>query len=107
MLMNNQKFRLRILLPSTVVFFLMTSSAFALTGEKYLPEATVSLVQARKTALKAYPGKIVSEELEQESGGSGLRYSFIVRNKNVKHEVGVDAKTGAVLENSLEGKNPD
>jgi hypothetical protein len=25
----------------------------------------------------------------------------------VKHEVGVDAKTRAVLENAVEGKNPD
>lgn len=107
--MNNQRFGIRILLRSTVLLLLlpMTSSAFALTGEKYLPQASISLMQARKTALKTYPGKIVSEELEQESGGSGLRYSFVVRNKNVKHEVGIDAKTGAVLENSLEGKNPD
>jgi uncharacterized membrane protein YkoI len=28
-------------------------------------------------------------------------------NEKKKHEVGVDAKTGAVLENSIEGKNPD
>ena len=100
--MNNRRFGIRILLPSTVVL-LMTCSAFALTGERYLPEATISLVQARETALKTYPGKVVSEELEQESGGSGLRYSFAILNKNVKHEVGVDAKTGAVLRKLARG----
>jgi len=56
---------------------------------------------------RGYPGKVVSEELEQESGGSGPRYSFVIHHKQVKHEVGVDAKTGAVLENAVEGKNPD
>ena len=82
-------------------------TAFAFNGEKYLPETSVTLAQARETALKTYPGKIVSEELEKESGGSGLRYSFVVRHHTDKHEVGIDAKTGAVLENSVEGKNPD
>ena len=82
-----------------------TASAF--NGEKYLPEASVTRAQARGTALKTYPGKIVSQELEKESGGSGLRYSFVIRHHTDKHEVGIDAKTGAVLENSVEGKNPD
>ena len=91
------------------VLFTVTTMdvAFALTGGKYLPEAKVPLVQARKLALKAYQGKIVSEELEKESGGSGLRYSFVIRQKNMKHEVGIDAKTGEVLENSVEGEHPD
>jgi uncharacterized membrane protein YkoI len=85
----------------------LTGTASAFDGEKYLPDASVTPAQARETALKTYPGKIISEELEKESGGSGLRYSFVVRHHTVKHEVGIDAKTGAVLENSLEGKNPD
>jgi uncharacterized membrane protein YkoI len=85
----------------------LTATAFAFDGEKYLPDASMTLAQARETALKTYPGKIVSEELEKESGGSGLRYSFVIRHHTDKHEVGIDAKTGAVLENSVEGKNPD
>jgi uncharacterized membrane protein YkoI len=96
----------RLLLESAVLV-LMTGTAFAFTGEKLLPQAKVTLPQARKVALNAYPGKVVSEELEQESGGSGLRYSFVIQHKKVKHEVGVDAKTGAVLENAVEGKNAD
>ena len=84
-----------------------TGVALALTGGKYLPEAKVPLVQARKLALKEFRGKIVSEELEKESGGSGLRYSFVIRRRDKKHEVGIDAKTGEVLENSVEGEHPD
>lgn len=67
--------------------------------------AKVSMPQARELAMKAYPGKIVKEELEQEKGGSGLRYSFDINNGKVTHEVGIDAKTGAVLENSVEDDN--
>ena len=86
---------------------LLTGTAFALDGEKYLKDASVKLAEARASALKAYPGKIVSEELEKETGGSGLRYSFVISHHSAKHEVGIDAKTGAVLENSVEGENPD
>jgi uncharacterized membrane protein YkoI len=90
-----------------VVATLMTGTAFALDGEKYLKDASVKPADARAAALKAYPGKIVSEELEKETGGSGLRYSFVISHHSAKHEVGIDAKTGAVLENSVEGENPD
>ena len=64
--------------------------------------AKVKPEQARSIALKARPGTITSEELEKEKGGSGFRYSFVVL-----YEVGVDAQTGKVLENSKEGPNPD
>jgi uncharacterized membrane protein YkoI len=82
-----------------------TASAF--TGEKYSHEAKISLKEARQIALEAFHGKIVSEELEREKGGSGLRYSFDIRRGSVTQEVGVDAKTGKVLENDREGPNPD
>jgi uncharacterized membrane protein YkoI len=77
------------------------------TGEEYLLHAKMAPVQARQVALKAYPGKVISEELKKDSGGSGLRYSFLISNQKTKHEVGVDAKTGTVLENSVEGKTSD
>jgi uncharacterized membrane protein YkoI len=86
---------------------LIASNAFALTGEQYLSQAKLLLTSARKLALKAYPGKIVSEELEQEAGGSGLRYSFVIRHSQAKHEIGIDAKTGKLLENSIEGAHPN
>ncbi|MDE1895766.1 MAG: PepSY domain-containing protein [Rhodospirillales bacterium] len=63
--------------------------------------------QALQIALKAQPGSVVNEELENEQGGSGLRYSFDVKVGADTHEVGVDAMNGALLENSVEGPNPD
>ena len=92
---------------AALALILIASNVFALTGEQYLSQASVPLNQARSLAQKTYPGKIVSEELEQERGGSGLRYSFVIRHNNAKHEVGIDAKTGKVLENSAEGAHPD
>ncbi len=79
----------------------------AYTGEELAKGAKVTLPQARAIALKAFPGKITDEELEKEKGGGGLRYSFDIKNGGVTHEVGVDAKTGKLLENSLESAHAD
>lgn len=69
--------------------------------------AKLSPQQARQIALNAHPGsKIVKEELEHERGGSGLRYSFDMKQGPSWREVGVDAVTGKVLENKAEGANP-
>jgi uncharacterized membrane protein YkoI len=89
------------------VFLLVSSQAFALTGSQYRKEAKISLSQGRKIAQKAYHSKIVDQELEKEGGGSGLRYSFDIRHGKTVHEVGVDAKMGKVLENSVGGPNAD
>lgn len=78
-----------------------------MAGSELMPMAKVSLGTARATALRARPGRITDQELEREGGGSGLRYSFDVVSHGKTYEVGVDAKTGAVLENQAEGKNPD
>ncbi|MDP9017960.1 MAG: PepSY domain-containing protein [Candidatus Eremiobacteraeota bacterium] len=75
------------------------------TGMELAKYAKVSIVQARVIALKTVPGKIVAEELEKEK--SGLRYSFDIKVGTKTREVGVDAKTGRVIENIVEGKNPD
>jgi uncharacterized membrane protein YkoI len=45
--------------------------------------------------------------LEKEAGGSGLRYSFDIKKGASTYEVGIDAQTGAILENAPEGKKPD
>jgi len=89
--------------------FLMAPAAhaFAFTGQEFAGEAKIGLQDARAIALKAYPGKITDEELEHEKGGSGLRYSFDIRNGKVTQEVGVDARTGKLLETAPEGPNPD
>lgn len=77
------------------------------TGRQYTKYARISLDAARDIARTAFPGIIASEELEREHGGSGLRYSFDIRKNSITHEVGVDAVTGKVLENTLEGPNSD
>lgn len=85
----------------------MSVPAHAYTGQQMAGQAKVSIAQARKIALSAQSGTITDQELEQESGGSGLRYSFDIKSGSATHEVGVDARTGKVLEDSVEGPNAD
>ncbi|HEV2594969.1 MAG TPA: PepSY domain-containing protein [Sphingomicrobium sp.] len=94
------------------VGLLVTSGAAAASAQHFagadlLPLAKITLAQARQTAVRAHPGVITDQELEKERGGTGLRYSFDIRNKGKTYEVGVDARTGKVLENDAEGRNPD
>lgn len=63
------------------------------------PRAAVTIVRARTLAKHVVPGTILSEELEKETGGSGLRYTFDIRGASGVREVGIDAQTGTVLEN--------
>jgi uncharacterized membrane protein YkoI len=94
--------------------FVAVSSASAsmigakpIKGSEFAGQARLTLGAARIVALKARPGTITDQELEKEPGGSGLRYSFDITSKGKPYEVGVDAKTGALLENVAEGKTPD
>jgi uncharacterized membrane protein YkoI len=82
-------------------------AAFAYSGQELAPQAKVTIDQARAIALKAHPGQITDQELEKEGGGSGLRYSFDVKNGTKTYEVGVDAQSGKLLENKAEGPHPD
>ena len=72
------------------------------TGHELAKGAKITIAQARAAAVKARPGRIVDQELEKEGGGSGLRYSFDIRSHGKIIEVGIDAMTGAVLENGAE-----
>jgi uncharacterized membrane protein YkoI len=92
---------------STAPALAASAEVTALKGSELVSHAKVTLAQAQAAALKARPGVITDQELEKEKGGSGLRYSFDVKSKGKVYEVGVDAVTGAVLENAAEGKNPD
>jgi uncharacterized membrane protein YkoI len=84
------------------------ATAYAFSGQQYAKQAKVSLADARQIALNELPdGKVTGQELEHEKGGGGLRYSFDIKVGQVTHEVGVDAETGKVLENSIEGPNAD
>ena len=103
--------RLRILtvpVSLAVAVALTAAGAIAYPGQQYQKEAKITMAQARAIAIKAVPGaKITGTELEKEKGGSGLRYSFDVKARGKNREIGVDAKTGKVLENAVEGAHPD
>jgi uncharacterized membrane protein YkoI len=101
--------RRKLLVPTLICAALAggAGGVSAYTGEELAKDAKITLPEARAVALKAYPGRITDEELEKEKGGSGLRYSFDIKSGDVTHEIGVDAKTGKVLENSVEGPHAD
>ena len=79
-----------------------STSSTHYAGHQLAAHAKVTLDQARAAALRARPGRIVDQELEREGGGSGLRYSFDIVSKAKTVEVGIDAMTGAILENGAE-----
>ena len=83
------------------------TTASTYKGAELSSGASVTMDAARASALQARPGKITDAELEKERGGSGLRYSFDISSNGKPYEVGIDAKTGKVLENQAEGKNAD
>jgi len=78
------------------------SHAATANSSNQAEKAKITMSQAKKVALKAFPGKILHQELEHEKGGSGLRYSFDIKHGSTVHEVGVDAITGKVLENDVD-----
>ena len=84
------------------------TAAHAYDGQKYAKDAAVTMEQASQIALKAVTGATITDrELEREEGGSGLRYSFDLKTPQGERELGVDAGTGKVLEDSVEGANKD
>jgi len=88
-----------------LVVLVCATEAEAYKGEQLAPKAKITIDQARSIDMKARHG--TDEELEKEKGGSGLRYSFDIKNNNVIYEVGLDAETGKVFENAREGRHPD
>ena len=102
----------RVLATCAVALAMAAAAAQAATpssysGQKLAPMAKVGLEQAQKIALKARPGDITDRELEKEAGGSGLRWSFDIKSQGKTFEVGVDARSGKILENKAEGPHPD
>ena len=66
------------------------------------PTPKISMVHARAMALKLAPGRIISSEYEKEGGI--WRYSFDIQQKGNVQEIGIDGRTGKVVENKSEGK---
>jgi uncharacterized membrane protein YkoI len=103
----NKTMRFAVRLAICGGMILPAGTALAFTGQQYAGQAKITLAQARAKALQAYPGTITDQELEKEGGGTGLRYSFDIQKGAVTHEIGIDARTGRLLENSLEGPHAD
>jgi uncharacterized membrane protein YkoI len=66
------------------------------------PAPKVSKARAEAMALKLAPGKIISSEYENEGGG--WRWSFDIQQPGHVQEIGIDGRTGKVVENKSEGK---
>lgn len=84
-----------------------TAAALAVPGASaaaanHAPKPRISEAAARGIALKLAPGKITSSEYELEGGG--WRWSFDIQQKNHIQEIGIDGRTGRVVENKSEGK---
>ncbi len=78
----------------------LASTPLPLKGANLLPQTKISLADARHAALAKEHGTITDQELEKENGR--LRYSFDVKVGEVTHEVGIDAVTGKVVEDSID-----
>jgi uncharacterized membrane protein YkoI len=66
------------------------------------PTPRISKAQAEAIALKLAPGKITDAEYEKEGGI--WRWSFDIQQKGNVQEIGIDGRTGKVVENKSEGK---
>lgn len=85
----------------------ISTAAYAGTDTSAQDGAQLTMQQARAEALNQAHGTIKSAELEKEGGGSGLRYSFDIQTKHGIREVGIDAVSGKVLENSSESAHTE
>ncbi len=83
----------------------VSKTAGSYPGHNLASQAKITLEAARAIALSARSGRIKSQELEREKGGSGLRYSFDIKVGAKIYEVGVDAADGKVLENKAGDKD--
>jgi uncharacterized membrane protein YkoI len=65
--------------------------------------AKVSEEDAQKIALKRHNGSVADVRITKESGGSGLRWIFQIKQPGGSYEVEIDANTGKVLEDVRSG----
>jgi len=79
---------------------LASGSATAFAAQA--PKPKISMASARATALKLAPGTVISSEYEKEGGI--WRYSFDIQQRGNVQEIGIDARTGKVVENKSEGR---
>ena len=80
----------------------LAASGVQAATSAHSPKPLVSLAKARAMALKLAPGRIISSEYEKEGGI--WRYSFDIHQRGNVQEIGIDGRTGKVVENKSEGK---
>ncbi|HEX6661954.1 MAG TPA: PepSY domain-containing protein [Sphingomicrobium sp.] len=90
------------IIMAAVVAGVFALPAIAATTTAQPPKPRISMAQARAKALKLAPGKIISSEYEREGGI--WRYSFDIQQRGNVQEIGIDGRTGRVVENKSEGK---
>jgi uncharacterized membrane protein YkoI len=66
------------------------------------PAPKIPKARAEAIALHLAPGKIISSEYEFEGGA--WRWSFDIQQKDHVQEIGINGRTGKVVENKSEGK---
>lgn len=66
--------------------------------QAHAPKPAITKAQAQAIALRVAPGQVAEAEYEKEGGG--WRWSFDIRQNGKIHEIGVDAMTGKIVENS-------
>ena len=76
---------------------MLAGSSYALAAK---PKVRLSMEAAKEIALTKEAGDIKSQELEKEKGR--WIYSFDIKRNGEIHEVGVDANTGDIVEDSVE-----
>lgn len=79
---------------------ILSTSVFAAAPA---PKPHISMARAKAMALHLAPGKIISSEYEKEGGI--WRWSFDIQQKDNVQEIGIDGRTGKVVENKSEGKH--
>ena len=95
-------------MPNTKILSTIAGAAMLLATSQaaqaaHAPKPRISMAHAKAMALHLAPGKIISSEYEKEDGI--WRYSFDIQQKNNVQEIGIDARTGKVVENKSEGRH--
>lgn len=85
------------ILGAAAYFFVSMAGSVA----KEVPKDVISMDKAEATALKVYPGKVQSSELEQEDGRWVYSFEILAADKSL-HEVWVDARKGEIVKHQIE-----
>jgi uncharacterized membrane protein YkoI len=83
-------------------FLAVPAAVAALAAQAAPPHPRLTMAQARVIALRAAPGKVISSEYEKENGA--WRYSFDIQSRGHVQEIGIDGRSGRIVENKSEGK---